>query len=341
MKKFTEGSKFLMAMCLAACGGTAETSRIEHSPVFPDATSQVEQASVCGPTDDAQFVNDYNGQLGPTAAFVDANKGTKGFLVHPINNTQGAVCSGALVGSNLFLTAGHCIKPTPGFQPYVTMNYEQAKGSTALLPMTKYNVTATLEKVYVENSGIDYAILQLEGTPGDTWGAAAISKDDAAIGSQVTLISHPLGAPKKIEAGTVSARDADYFAYADLDTLGGSSGGSIIDTQGKIVGVHHGGNCTPTDGANMASRISRIRAQSAIVGTDCLLNWAEANYPSLFSPAGTKNTVGSGYIYRYYSGTNAYVGVSLSDGHVYYMGPDGKISDQGALTTWRATSGCQ
>ena len=41
---------------------------------------EADQPSICGPTNDAQFVNSYNGTLGPSIAFVQANKGSKGAM---------------------------------------------------------------------------------------------------------------------------------------------------------------------------------------------------------------------------------------------------------------------
>ncbi len=75
--------------------------------------------------------------------------------------------------------------------------------------------------------------------------------------------------------------------------------------------------------------------------TDCLLNWAETNYVSLFSPAGAATQTLPPYTYRYYKNTNAYVGVSSANNDVYYLGPDGNLLDVGALSGWLTTAHCQ
>jgi len=74
---------------------------------------------------------------------------------------------------------------------------------------------------------------------------------------------------------------------------------------------------------------------------DCLFDWAETNYPSLFSPSGGNTGWFSPYYYRYYKNTNSYVGVSAVDNHVYYLGPDGALLDVGDLSGWLKTAGCQ
>ena len=75
---------------------------------------------------------------------------------------------------------------------------------------------------------------------------------------------------------------------------------------------------------------------------DCLFNWAEGTYPELLAPPATSATAAP-YYYRHYSQTNAYVGISSVDDHVYYLGPisANELIDLGPLSTWLVTSGCQ
>ena len=73
---------------------------------------------------------------------------------------------------------------------------------------------------------------------------------------------------------------------------------------------------------------------------ECLFNWAEKNYPTLLAPAGAVTNLYDPYFYRYYPATNAYVGVSQNDQHVYYLGPNGVLQDMGALSGWLTTAGC-
>ena len=97
--------------------------------------------------------------------------------------------------------------------------------------------------------------------------------------------------------------------------------------------------CAGAGGSNTAT--ATITVSSPPAGLECLLNWAEGNYPGLFSPAGAKTQVSGVYAYRYYPGTNAYVGLSSADNTVNYMGADGVIHNEGALAGWLATAGCQ
>jgi len=220
---------------------------------------EVEQPSICGRTNDAQFVNSYNGTLGPSVAFVQANKGSKGAMES--SPTGGKFCSGSLISTNLFLTAGHCVD-AGSVGEFVSFNFERAANSTALLPQTHVRIAAVVEDAL---GGVDYAIVRLEGTPGNTFGIAPVATADPANGTAITIIGHPSGQPKQIEAGTVAGRSGNFITYGNVDTLGGSSGSGVINSAGQIVGVHTNGGCTATGGTNSGIRIARIRQVSAVL----------------------------------------------------------------------------
>jgi hypothetical protein len=73
----------------------------------------------------------------------------------------------------------------------------------------------------------------------------------------------------------------------------------------------------------------------------CLFEWAESHYQPLFPTAARVPGVLAPYNYRYYPGAKAYLGVSTADNHVYYLGPDGKMLDEGTLASWLPVAGCQ
>jgi len=87
--------------------------------------------------------------------------------------------------------------------------------------------------------------------------------------------------------------------------------------------------------------VNKFLNQTQVADIECLFTWAEGNYPDLFAPSGSFTEVSGVYNYRYYSATNAYMGVSSTDNHVYYMGPDGLLQNEGPLTNWLPMAGCQ
>ena len=79
----------------------------------------------------------------------------------------------------------------------------------------------------------------------------------------------------------------------------------------------------------------------ASTDTECLFNWAQTFYPQLFSPAVTGLQLSSPYIYRYYATTNAYLGVSTTDNHVYYLPANQAIPmDMGEFSFFLKEAGC-
>ena len=96
------------------------------------------------------------------------------------------------------------------------------------------------------------------------------------------------------------------------------------------------------DEGPLANWLSKAGCGTPVVPPmECLFNWAEQNYPNNFSPAGASTNTWNQYTYRYDAGTNTYLGASSLDNHVYYMGPDGEMQDEGDMYKWIALAGCQ
>ncbi len=76
--------------------------------------------------------------------------------------------------------------------------------------------------------------------------------------------------------------------------------------------------------------------------SDCVFNWAELVAPNLFAPPGAVSTTQAPFYYRYYAGTNAYLGTYSANNHLYYLGPatGNTLYDVGPLAFWSATAGC-
>lgn len=79
-----------------------------------------------------------------------------------------------------------------------------------------------------------------------------------------------------------------------------------------------------------ASACAALYGASTNAPSNRALNWAEQTYPQLLSPSPAASAVFDGYYYRYYPGTNTYVGTR--NGNAYLMGGDGVIRDQGAVS---------
>lgn len=85
--------------------------------------------------------------------------------------------------------------------------------------------------------------------------------------------------------------------------------------------------------------VARPLSNPSTAQIQCLFNWAEKAYPTIFTPANAITQFSSPYIYRQY--TSSYLGVSVANNTVYYQGPDGTQLPQGSLSSWLTTANCQ
>lgn len=251
--------------------------------------------TICGAIDDSQPVEQYNGTLGVTQAFVNAHQAPVGQLqwnnnLAAIYTNPGTVsgvrwCTGTLISNDLFISAGHCFDQTGGgwerprvngtsniisnaeiaTRMHVNFNF-QVDPSGNPRPEQSFPILALLE---YRLGGLDFAITRLGGNPGTVFGFTGVSTTDAAVGDMICIIGHPAGMMKRIEAGPCTSLSGNTIAYNDIDTLGGNSGSGILRaSDGQIVGVHTNGGCNAAGtGSNTGVRITSIRANSPTLQT--------------------------------------------------------------------------
>ncbi|MBI1685854.1 trypsin-like serine peptidase [Caulobacter hibisci] len=249
--------------------------------------------SICGTTDDSQPVEQYNGALGVTTAFVGAhqahacqvqwNANLASIYTNPgtVNGVRWG--SGTMIADDILLTCGHLFDQTGGgwerprvngttniISPqdiarnmHLNFNFQvdpagnpRAEQSFPILELLEYRL-----------GGLDMAICRIGGNPGAIFGRALVSTTDAASPDMICVIGHPAGQRKRIEAGPTTAIDGNLIRYNDIDTLGGNSGSGIWRaSDGRIVGVHTNGGCNAASpaggGSNFGQRIAAVIAVS-------------------------------------------------------------------------------
>ena len=163
----------------------------------------------------------------------------------------GAFCSGSLVGEDMIMTAGHCIKnETDCKNARLVFGYAvQTEGSEAVttLPASEVYGCAKIVKRFLggeagsdsaseQGLGADYALIQLDRK---VTGHKPLPVNRGAglkNGDGIVVIGHPVGLPLKI-AGGASVRDFSTEGYftTDLDTFGGNSGSPVFNARTKKI----------------------------------------------------------------------------------------------------------
>ncbi|HSI54401.1 MAG: hypothetical protein ACAH21_10110 [Ramlibacter sp.] len=89
-----------------------------------------------------------------------------------------------------------------------------------------------------------------------------------------------------------------------------------------VLAASCGGGSQEAPGAPQAARVAKLAAPGDVTPTQAM-DWAEANYPSLFPAAGKSAGESAPYTYRYYPATGNYLGISTgaADVAVYLLGP--------------------
>ncbi|MDA8130210.1 MAG: serine protease [Elusimicrobia bacterium] len=177
----------------------------------------------------------------------------------------GAFCSGSLVGPDLVMTAGHCIKTDAQCKDTkFVFGYKVARaGGEAVTTMVAGEVygCGKIVKRFLggepgstnpagQSLGPDFALVQLDRRVTGHTPLPINRSDNLRKGDGIFVIGHPVGLPLKV-AGGATVRDYSKVGYfvADLDTFGGNSGSPVFNARTKkIEGILVRGDTDFVDG---------------------------------------------------------------------------------------------
>ncbi|PIU19124.1 MAG: serine protease [Elusimicrobia bacterium CG08_land_8_20_14_0_20_59_10] len=217
------------------------------------AAQQTLSASVVSLWKSANVTADASGNYAlTTSKFADAYGlcPAEKFREQPI----GAFCSGSLVGEDIIMTAGHCIKTEADCKDTkLVFGFKIGKAGEAATTKLAKSEVYTCSKIIKrflggepgstnpagQSLGPDYALIKLDRKVTGHKPLPVNRNQNLAKGTKMFVIGHPVGLPVKA-AGGASVRDAGKIGYfvADLDTFGGNSGSPVFnESTNKIEGI--------------------------------------------------------------------------------------------------------
>ena len=161
-------------------------------------------------------------------------------------------CTGFLVGPDLLMTNHHCVhddfgRPFPLELIEIYMDYYQEWRDDP----TRGGVTAGVISIVEADARLDYALLRLNKSIGNTYGWLELDTTTPATpGKSVKLIHHSAARSKEISRrnseiveipADIAARNPFMIGYL-ADTEGGSSGSPIfLREETGVIGINHSG----------------------------------------------------------------------------------------------------
>jgi V8-like Glu-specific endopeptidase len=159
------------------------------------------------------------------------------------NQPTAANCSGFLVGENLLVTAGHCMKSQSDCDKskwVFDYKISQAGQTSIEVPTSSVYTCKKVINTVLNNYGDknDFALVELKKKVTDRRVLDYRKTGKISVGEDLVVIGHPSGLPTKIADGAkVSTRSGKFFS-AHLDTYGGNSGSAVFNANtGAIEGI--------------------------------------------------------------------------------------------------------
>ncbi len=165
------------------------------------------------------------------------------------------LCTGSLISANShFLTNNHCIADQSGATSLEVWWRYQSSTCDGTSGQKEY--VSTGAQFITTNASLDFTLLQLTDTkPVQSYGFIPIANRLPIQGERIWIPQHGGGSIKRFavesdmdEGGYAVVDDDNLEGWIDnsdfgyyADTEGGSSGSPVLDSQNKLLGIHHFG----------------------------------------------------------------------------------------------------
>ncbi len=149
-----------------------------------------------------------------------------------------ARCSGFLIGKDLLVTAGHCLRSQEECDNYHwVFDYQEGEIIDNKLPSSSiYNCKKIIAQKLDFFGNNDYSVVQLDRKVRDRKPLKFRKRGEPKVGDELIVIGHPSGLPTKIadNAKIVDASEEEFFV-SDLDAFGGNSGSAVFNASSGVV----------------------------------------------------------------------------------------------------------
>lgn len=148
--------------------------------------------------------------------------------------------SGFLIRDSLFLTNHHVLpnKDVAG-KAIIQFNYQQNADGLEYEPV---NFELDPDSVFKTSTENDWTLVRVKGDANAEWGAIDLKPIEIRVNDRANIIQHPGGEAKQIALyhNIIAYVDDNWIQYL-TDTLPGSSGSAVFDSQWSLIAVHHAG----------------------------------------------------------------------------------------------------
>ena len=180
-----------------------------------------------------------------------------------IKLADGSSGSGFLIDGNTLITNHHVLPnkeaaATAGAQ----FNYQLTAERTNA-PIDEHHFKP---ETFRTSEADDWSAVAVDGDPVAKWGAIPLARTAVKVGDRVNIIQHPAGGPKQMSliANVVAFVGGGRVQYL-TDTLPGSSGSPVFDSDWNIVALHHSGGWLTEPNANAASKRTYYRNEGIAI----------------------------------------------------------------------------
>jgi V8-like Glu-specific endopeptidase len=187
-----------------------------------------------------------------------------------------ANCSGFLVGPDLLVTAGHCIRTRSDCSAYkwvFDFNVPDMDAPRARIEVpadSVYSCAQIIQQSLDRSSNDDFALIRLDRAVTDRTPLRVRTEGRVADGTDLVVIGHPTGLPTKIADGAWVRNNSNrVFFTANLDTYGGNSGSAVFDAQtGLVEGILVRGENDYVFDSRQGCRVSNLCPNDGCRGED-------------------------------------------------------------------------